>query len=194
MACNWSAVLARQVDNPWPRRSTIALRIAIGSSILAASLALSLVSRAQFGPGWEVPNDVGLALEVGPWFTIALIVVASAALVQTVSVGNIPRAALIGTVTVLATSVLLTVTIMQLEPAQWPVRHPTISALAKVITGPTIFVSGVVFWLLGFYFGGPSSRHGTLQLIVGIITSIMGVLLCLCGIYALMFMMYVFLM
>ena len=186
--------LAGQVDNPWTRRSTIALRIAIGSSVLAASLALSLVSRAQFGPGWEVPSDVVLALEVGPRFTIALIVVASAALVQAVSLGNIPRVALIGTVTVLATSVLLTVTIIQLEPAQWPVRHPTISAVAKVITGPTIFVSGVVFWLLGFYFGAPSSRRGILPLIVGMITSIIGVLICLGGIYALMFTMCIFLM
>ena len=184
----------KQIDNPWTRRSTIALRIAIGSAVLAASFALSLVSRAQFGPGWEVPSDVVLALEVGPRFTIALIVVSLAALVQAVSLGNIPRAALIGTVAVLATSVLLNAIIIQLEPAQWPVRQPTISAVAKVILGPTIFVSGVVFWLVGFYFGAPSSRRGTLQLIMGIITSIISVLLCLCGIYALMFTMHVFLM
>ena len=182
-------MLARPVHNPWTRRSTIALRIAIGSGVLAASLALSLIARAQYGPGWEVPSDVVLALEVGPRLTIALIVVASAALVQAVSLGNIPRAALIGTVAVLATSVLLTVTIIQLEPAQWPVRHPNASAVAKVLTWPTIFVSGVVFWLFGFYVGGPPSQRGTLQLIVGIITSLIGVLLCLSGLYTLMFMM-----
>ena len=56
------------------QRSTIALRIAIGSGVLAASLALSLVARAQYSPGWEVPRDVVLTLEVGPRFTIALIV------------------------------------------------------------------------------------------------------------------------
>lgn len=127
-------------------------------------------------------------LEVGPRFTIGLIIVASSALILALTIGNIPRAALIGTVTVLVTAVLLTFTIIQLEPAQWPVRHPNASAVARVVTWPTIFVSCVVFWLLAFYFGGPASQRGTLQLVVDIITSIIGMVLCLAALYALMFM------
>ena len=182
-------MLARPINNPRARRGTIALRIAIGSGVLAASLALTLISRAQYGPGWEVPSHVVLVLEVGPRFAIALIIVAAAVLIYAVTVGDVPRAALIGTVTLLATAVLLTATIIQLEPAQWPVTHPNGSAVARVITWPAIFISGVVFWLLGFYFGGPSSRRGILQHVVAIITSIIGVLLFLSGLYALMFMM-----
>ncbi|HKY42273.1 MAG TPA: hypothetical protein VJM50_04210 [Pyrinomonadaceae bacterium] len=179
----------KPIHNLWTRRSTIALRIAIGSAVLAWALALSIVSRSQSGPGWEVPSDVIVSLDIGPRFTIALIIVATAALIQAVSLGNIPRAALIGTVTVLVTSVLVTAVIIQLEPAQWPVRHPKVSAVARLITWPTIIVSGTVFWLFGFYFGAPSSMRRPLQLFVGIMTSIIGVLLCLAGLYALMFMM-----
>jgi hypothetical protein len=161
-----------------------ALRIAIGSAVLAACLATNLLARAQSGPGWEVPADVVRALTFGPSFTVALIVVALVALFAACSLGNIPRYAIIGTVAVILTAVLLTAIVIFSEPAQWPVRHPNASAVARVLPLPAFVVSGVVFWLVGFYCVASSSHRGALQAVVAIMASIIGVVLLIAGIYA----------
>ena len=173
--------------------SSIWLRIAIGSAVLAASLAASLLARAQSGPGWEVPADVVMALTVGPKFTIGLIVIASLALVFASRLGNVARSVSIGTIAVILIATLLTVAISDGEPEQWPVRHANASAVVGVLFWPTLILSGVVFWLLGFYLVAPSSYRGAGQVvgaIISIIASIIGVLLCLAGLYYLIFMTY----
>jgi hypothetical protein len=165
------------------------LRIAIGSAILSACLGISLIGRAQHS-SFEVPGDVVLTLAVGPRFTIALIVVASVALLLALRLRPIHHLALIGTAIVLLTSVLLTITIIFFDPAQWPVRLPNASAFVGVMTGPTIVVSGVVFWLLGFYFALPSSHRGTLQAALIITASTIGAFFGMAALYGLIFYLH----
>ena len=170
---------------------SIYLRIAIGSAVLAVSFAAALLSRAQSGPGWEVPTDVVMALSVGPKFLIGLIVVGSVAFLCAGRMGIIPRSVSIGTTAMLLISALLTVTILAAEPEQWPVRHPNASAVVGALLWPALVVSGVAFWLLNFYFVAPSSYRGALQVvgaIISIMASIIGVLLCIAGLYYLILM------
>ena len=164
-------------------RTLTALRIAIGSAVLAACLAANLLARAQSGPGWEVPVDVVMALTFGPSFAVGLIVVALLALPLARPLANIPRSAIIGTIAVLLTAVLLTAILMLSEPAQWPKRHPNASAVASVLPLPAFVVSGVVFWLVGFYCVGSSPYRGVLEAVMAIIASIIGVVLLIAGIY-----------
>ena len=163
------------------------LRIAIGSAVLSSCLAANLLALAQSGPGWEVPVHVVMALKYGPFFTVGLIVVALVALFAACSPGNIPRSAIIGAVAVLLTALLLTTILIFSEPAQWPIRHPNASAVASVLLWPAFVVSGVVFWLVGFYCVASSSYRGALQavmtIIASIIASIIGVVLLIAGIY-----------
>jgi hypothetical protein len=161
-----------------------ALRIAIGSAILAACLATSLLGHAQSGPGWEVPIDVVIKLTRGPTFVVWLIIIAAAALFQARALGGIPRSAIIGTVAVLLTAVFLTGLILFSEPAQWPSRHPNASAVAKILPLPAFIVSGVVFWLVGFYSVASPSYRGGLRAVIVIVASTIGVLLFVAGIYA----------
>jgi hypothetical protein len=160
------------------------LRIAIGAAILAACLATNLLALAQSGPGWEVPMDVVIKLTRGPSFIVVLIIIAAAALFQVRALGNVPRSAIIGTVAVLVTAVFLTGIIFFSEPAQWPSRHPNASAVAKILPWPAFIVSGVVFWLVGFYCVGSSSYRGGLRAVMVIMAAIIGVLFFIGGIYA----------
>lgn len=127
--------------------------------------------------------DVVIALTLGPYFTVGLIVVALVALPLARPLANIPRSAIIGTVAVLLTAVLLTAILVLSEPAQWPVRHPNASAVARLLPLPAFVVSGVVFWLVGFYCLASSSSRGALQAVMAIMASIIGVVLLIAGIY-----------
>lgn len=160
-----------------------ALRISIGSALLATCVATNLLARAQSGPGWEVPVHVVWALTFGPVVSIVLIVIASVALFFAWTRGNISRSAIISTVVVLLTAVVLTATITFFEPEQWPIRNPNASALATVVPWPTLVVAGVVFWLVGFYGNANSAYRGVLGALFVTLAYAIAVLFFLAGMY-----------
>lgn len=164
--------------------SPIALRIAIGSALLAICVATNVLGRAQSGPGWEVPNHVIWALSFGSVVAVGLIVLALVAVFLVCTQGNISRTAIISTVAMLLTAVLLTASMVFFEPEQWPTRNPKASAVAMALAWPTLPVTGVVFWLVGFYSIANSSYRGVLGALFVILAYTIGVFFFLGGMYS----------
>ena len=128
------------------------LRLGLGAAaLLALGFAGLLLRVAQSGPGWEVPSAVVAMLDYGSIVALALLVGAMIALIHASRARTLPRLAMGGSSAALLLAGLWVAAVLVTDPAQWPLQRPVLSRLAEVTVFGLLFLSGPVFWLLGFW-------------------------------------------
>jgi hypothetical protein len=132
------------------KRAKLIFRIALACSLVSICLSAYVLGRAQSGPSWEVPVAVVEDLRTIPVRATLLAVVALVLFLVSRQRVTLPSRAQIGMLVTLLIAFALPWLIWRFDPAQWPFRYVTLSSVAAMLIFPTIIVSIVGYWLIGF--------------------------------------------
>ncbi len=123
-------------------------RLATASFAVGLALCGLILSFAQSGPNWEVPQTVvnGLMLGLGTVFVLVLVGVGMAFTANFYT--RLPTGARVAHFVVAIIVLLLPPLIWLSEPAQWVIRAPGLSRIATLLPIPSILVASLIFWFI----------------------------------------------
>ena len=131
-------------------RGKLLFRLALAFALISICLSAYLISHAQSGPSWEVPVAVVTELATLPWLSLLLALIAAILYGRSRRGDTISAASQRAFLITFAIAFMLPVVIWLFQPAQWAYHFVLLSLVARLIFGPVVIVSIVLFWLIGF--------------------------------------------
>ena len=128
-------------------KKTLPFAVGTGTTLLGITFVANGIQQVQFGPAWEVP-----AAAAGRWIEFGIISV----LLYSVAIFSYVRGNRFASQTpltrrgfwlLLCLGIVLTTLSFTLDPGQWPITHPNLSAFARRSSVPISIACGLL-WLM----------------------------------------------